>query len=100
MKHGRILALAIMLIPLVLATSLHGAGQAKTAGDESLANKLLGAIIEKASGKTYEAFVDSHIFKPLGMKQSYYGSAERIIPRRIPGYQLGRGGSSTRPTSA
>ncbi len=58
---------------------------------------LLGAIIEKVSGKTYEAFVDANIFKPLGMKQSYYGSAERIIPRRIPGYQMGQGGFVNAP---
>jgi D-alanyl-D-alanine carboxypeptidase len=58
---------------------------------------LLGAIIEKVSGKTYEAFVDANIFKPLGMKQSYYGSTERIIPRRIPGYQMGRGGFVNAP---
>jgi CubicO group peptidase (beta-lactamase class C family) len=58
---------------------------------------LLGAIIEKISGNTYEAFIDANIFKPLGMKQSYYGSAERIIPRRIPGYQMGRGGFVNAP---
>ena len=58
---------------------------------------LLGAIIEKASGMTYEAFVDSRIFKPLGLKQSYYGSAERIIPRRVPGYQMGKGGFVNAP---
>jgi D-alanyl-D-alanine carboxypeptidase len=58
---------------------------------------LLGAIIEKVSGKTYEAFLDERVFKPLGMKGSYYGSAERIIPRRIPGYQLGKGGFVNAP---
>jgi D-alanyl-D-alanine carboxypeptidase len=58
---------------------------------------LLGAIIEKASGMTYEAFIDSRIFKPLGMKQSTYGSAERIIPRRVPGYQMGKGGFINAP---
>jgi D-alanyl-D-alanine carboxypeptidase len=58
---------------------------------------LLGAIIEMVSGRTYEAFVDEAIFKPLGMKQSYYGSAERVIPRRIPGYQLGKGGFVNAP---
>jgi uncharacterized protein YneR len=50
---------------------------------------LLGAIIEKVSGQTYEQFIDSRIFKPLGMKHSYYGNTERIIPRRVPGYQMG-----------
>jgi D-alanyl-D-alanine carboxypeptidase len=47
---------------------------------------LLGAVVEKASGKTYEAFVTERIFQPLGMTASYYGSTERIIPRRAPGY--------------
>jgi CubicO group peptidase (beta-lactamase class C family) len=58
---------------------------------------LLGAILEKVSGKTYEEFVDSRIFKPLGMNHSYYGSAERIIPRRIPGYQAGNKGFINAP---
>src|SRR4030065_800932 len=34
---------------------------------------LLGAIIEKVSGKTYEGFLEANLFKPLGMKRSYYG---------------------------
>ena len=58
---------------------------------------LLGAIIEKVSGQTYEEFVDARIFKPLGMKNSYYGNTERIIPRRIPGYQMGRNGFINAP---
>ena len=47
---------------------------------------LLGAIIEKASGKTYEAYLREKIFEPLLMSQTYYGSATRIIPRRVQGY--------------
>ena len=58
---------------------------------------LLGTIIEKVSGKTYEEFLEERIFKPLGMKHSFYGSAERIIPRRIPGYQKGREGFVNAP---
>jgi CubicO group peptidase (beta-lactamase class C family) len=48
---------------------------------------LLGAIIEKVSGKSYEAFLRDRIFEPLGMSQTYYGSASRIIPKRAPGYE-------------
>ncbi len=58
---------------------------------------LLGAIIEKASGKTYEEFVTERIFKPLAMKGSSYGSTERIIPRRVPGYQTGKEGVINAP---
>lgn len=50
---------------------------------------LLGAIIEKAAGMSYEAFLQQAIFSPLGLKHTYYGSASRIIPRRIPGYGPG-----------
>ncbi len=49
---------------------------------------LLGAIIENVSGKTYEAFVKSRIFDPLGMASSFYGSNDPIIPRRVPGYSM------------
>lgn len=58
---------------------------------------LLGAIIEKVSGRTYEDFVNERLFKPLGMTGSYYGSAERIIPRRVPGYQDGKNGYINAP---
>jgi CubicO group peptidase (beta-lactamase class C family) len=58
---------------------------------------LLGAIIDKVSGESYEQFVDGHIFKPLGMKSSCYGSTERVIPRRVPGYQMGKGGFVNAP---
>ena len=68
---------------------------------------LLGAVIEKVSGLTYEDYVNKNIFGPLGMKHSYYGNTERIIPRRIPGYQMDKGGfvnapylSMTQPYSA
>jgi CubicO group peptidase (beta-lactamase class C family) len=47
---------------------------------------LLGAVIEKASGKSYERFVEDEIFQPLGMTHSYYGSWSDIIPHRAAGY--------------
>lgn len=48
---------------------------------------LLGAIIEKVSGLTYERFVEERLFKPLGMTSSCYDRTDRIIPRRVAGYQ-------------
>lgn len=48
---------------------------------------LLGYIIEIVSGQTYEEFIESNIFKPLGMKSSLYGSNSEIIKKRASGYQ-------------
>lgn len=47
---------------------------------------LLGAIIEKLSGQSYEDFLIKNIFEPLDMKDTYYDSTTRIIPRRVSGY--------------
>jgi CubicO group peptidase (beta-lactamase class C family) len=39
----------------------------------------LGRIIEVLSGKSYEAFLDERLFKPLGMKDTFfYPTAERL----------------------
>lgn len=47
---------------------------------------MLGYIIEKVSGKTYEDYVQQYLFKPAGMTNSYYGSEKRIIANRVKGY--------------
>jgi len=48
---------------------------------------LLGAIIEKVSGKLYADFLQENIFTPLGMKQTGYDDPLRIIMHRAAGYQ-------------
>jgi len=53
---------------------------------------VLGAIIEKVSGTSYERFVTDNVFTPLGMKDSGYDSNSRIIERRAAGYSGGPGG--------
>jgi len=47
---------------------------------------LLGYIIEKVSGKTYGEYITDNFFKPLGMKNSYYGDTEPLIKNRASGY--------------
>lgn len=47
---------------------------------------VLGAIIEKASGQTYEKFVADNLFAPAGMTDSGYDSNTAIIKRRASGY--------------
>ena len=54
---------------------------------------LLGAIIEKASGKSYEQFVEEEIFKKLGMVNSRYGRHEEIVSRRAKGYSRDENGA-------
>jgi CubicO group peptidase (beta-lactamase class C family) len=53
---------------------------------------VLGAIIEKVSGQTYEQFLRENIFTPLGMSDSGYDSNSAIIPRRAAGYAMGSNG--------
>ncbi|MFI5387676.1 MAG: serine hydrolase [Fimbriimonadales bacterium] len=53
---------------------------------------LLGYLIEKASGESYEKFVRENIFEPLGMKDSGYDSNSAIIPKRAAGYAPGKDG--------
>jgi CubicO group peptidase (beta-lactamase class C family) len=48
---------------------------------------LLGAIIEKVSGKSYEAFLQEAVFDPLDMKQSGYDRSAPILEHRAAGYE-------------
>jgi hypothetical protein len=53
---------------------------------------LLGYLLEKISGQSYEKFVQENIFAPLGMKDSGYDSNSAIIPQRAAGYSPGPNG--------
>jgi CubicO group peptidase (beta-lactamase class C family) len=48
---------------------------------------LLGAIIEKVTGKTYETVLTERIFKPLGMTNSGYDKHSALLQKRASGYQ-------------
>jgi hypothetical protein len=47
---------------------------------------LLGAIIEKVSGKKYADFVRERIFGQLGMSETRYDVTDEVIARRAAGY--------------
>jgi len=47
---------------------------------------LLGAIIEKVTGKSYEQVLKENIFDPLGMKNTGYDHYDAIIGKRAAGY--------------
>jgi len=47
---------------------------------------LLGYIIERVSGQTYEDYLQQVILQPLGMRDTGYDHFERILPHRAAGY--------------
>jgi len=49
---------------------------------------LLGAIIEKASGESYESFLQKNIFDPLKMTATGYDHFETILKNRATGYSM------------
>ena len=48
---------------------------------------VLGAVIEKASGKPYAAVLEELILKPLGMTQTGFGANAHQLPKLAHGYQ-------------
>jgi CubicO group peptidase (beta-lactamase class C family) len=49
---------------------------------------LLGLVVEKASGMSYEDYVEKKIFEPLGMSRSMYCNSAENVPRRAHGYMV------------
>lgn len=55
---------------------------------------LLGAIIEKVTGKPYDQVLKENILDPLGMKDTGYDRHDTIIKKRASGYQRGAKGAA------
>lgn len=49
---------------------------------------LIGMIVERASGKTFEDFVVERIFKPLNLKSLRFKHQQDVVPNRATGYVL------------
>lgn len=58
---------------------------------------LLGYIVEKVSGKSYESFLRENIFEPLKMTSTGYDHAAEIVKRRARGYAPGPDGLVNAP---
>lgn len=52
---------------------------------------LLGAVIEKVSGKNWSAFMKAEVFDKLGMAQTAADDARDVVPGRASGYSLADG---------
>lgn len=55
---------------------------------------ILGAILERVTGQSYEALLRERIFDPLGMKDSGYAHTDTVIPHRARGYERAAGSAS------
>lgn len=58
------------------------------------AYNLLAAVVENASGLSYEAYLKEHIFNPAGMRSTRLERAEELVPHRVRQYD--RAGGSVR----
>jgi CubicO group peptidase (beta-lactamase class C family) len=58
---------------------------------------LLGYVIEKISGKTYEDYLEENIFHPLNMENSGYDHHSTILKNRATGYHLTKDGLINAP---
>ena len=58
---------------------------------------ILGGVIEKITGKSYEEFLTERILKPLGMNSSYYVRASALKPNKANGYVVSPDGSIFQP---
>lgn len=47
---------------------------------------LLGLIIEKVSGVSYETYLEDSIFRPLSLNSTFYCDYKKLIPNRASGY--------------
>lgn len=48
---------------------------------------LLGYIIEKVSGKSYQEYMQESLFRPLGLSHTCFDYQDRLIPGRVSGYR-------------
>ncbi|MEJ0054462.1 MAG: serine hydrolase domain-containing protein [Bacteroidota bacterium] len=50
---------------------------------------ILGFIIEKVSGTTYEDYVQRNLFEKAGMTHSFYCNETKVVKNRAHGYNMG-----------
>jgi CubicO group peptidase (beta-lactamase class C family) len=60
---------------------------------------LLGLVIEKASGASYEDYLEQQLFAPLGMTRSSYCTWHETLPRRAHGHGMENGKVYRGPTN-
>jgi CubicO group peptidase (beta-lactamase class C family) len=52
---------------------------------------LLGMIVELVSGQPYAAYLNQHVFAPLGLRATSYCDDRKLLPHRASGYERDSG---------
>jgi len=47
---------------------------------------LLGVVIERITGEPYASYMEQHVFRPLGLSETYVDHPYQLIPNRVSGY--------------
>jgi CubicO group peptidase (beta-lactamase class C family) len=63
------------------------------AWEYSLSDDVLGYLVEKVSGMPFDRFLEERLFKPLGMKDSYFFLPDDKVPRLAAAYSYEPGKS-------
>lgn len=58
---------------------------------------ILGAILERVTGKPYDVLLQQSILEPLGMKDTGYDHSGAVLPKRASGYEVDLGGVRNAP---
>ncbi|HTJ01267.1 MAG TPA: serine hydrolase [Methylovirgula sp.] len=53
---------------------------------------LLGHVIERLTGQTYESYLQQNLLRPLGLDDTGYEHTDALIPFRARGYRFANGG--------
>lgn len=56
----------------------------------SIAVDVQGLMVERLSGKTFDVYLDDHLFKPLGMKDTFFSVPEEKFDRFLPNHTWSR----------
>lgn len=61
-----------------------GVGQGRLRNDSNLGYALLGQVIERVSGTSYEAYIQAHVFRPLGLapEDIHFGTQDYAVDAR------------------
>jgi CubicO group peptidase (beta-lactamase class C family) len=81
---------AFRALPGLLAGSYVAAPPGRVFSYSNLSFSLLGLVVERASGASFESYLQGAVFGPLGMSSSSFTLDAGLSPRYAKGYRKGR----------